>query len=224
MKGLWISYSPDELEWIKAHCAEHRRTTHAVFCSTFSRGDVSLSNFNALCKRNGWLTGRTGQFVKGAEPINKGVPCPPGKGGRHPNARKSQFKKGNVPHNTNYLGHERVSKDGYVEISIDETDPHTGYERRYVLKHRHLWEKANGAIPEGHFLKCLDGNRLNTDPSNWEALPRAAQVYLGGFRGIDYEAAEPEVRPAIIAVAKLKHAAKKVKRSPRPETSTREGA
>ena len=32
--------------------------------------------------------------------------------------RGSRFKKGNVPHNTNYDGHERITKDGYIEIRI----------------------------------------------------------------------------------------------------------
>lgn len=211
MKGTWIAYSSDELAWIEANKSRIRTEAHAEFCSNFGRNDITLINYAALCKRNGWLTGRTGRIEPGAIPPNKGVRCPEGKGGRHPNARKTQFKKGGLPHNTNYLGHERVSKDGYVEISIDETNPHTGFERRYVLKHRHLWESENGPVPDGMFLKCLDTNRQNTDPSNWELLPRAAQVYIGARFGIDYEAAEPEVRPAIIAVAKLKHAAKTAK-------------
>jgi hypothetical protein len=211
MKGHWISYSADELAWLEANRLLAIADYHSQFVAAFARIDVSASNLHSLRKRKGWKTGRTGQFAKGAAPINKGVPCLPGKGGRHPNARKTQFKKGALPHNTNYLGHERVSKDGYVEISVDERNPHTGFERRYVLKHRYLWEKANGSVPEGMFLKCLNGNRLNTDPTNWELLPRAAQVYLGGFRGIDYEAASPEVRPAIIALAKLKHASKKAR-------------
>ncbi|WP_201271494.1 HNH endonuclease signature motif containing protein [Sinorhizobium medicae] len=149
------------------------------------------------------MTGRTGNFETGSLPHNKGKKMP-----YHPNSARTRFKKGQLPHNTKYLGHERVSKDGYVEISVDEENPHTGFERRYVLKHRHLWEKQNGPVPDGMFLKCLDGNKQNTDPSNWELLPRATLPYLNGHRGFDYEAAEPEVRPAIIAVAKLRHAVK----------------
>lgn len=211
MKGTWIAYSADELAWIEANKSRIRTDAHAEFCSKFDRPDVTLTNYAALCKRNGWFTGRTGRIEPGAIPPNKGVRCPEGTGGRHPNARKSQFKSGQLPHNTNYLGHERVSKDGYVEISIDETNPHTGYERRYVLKHRYVWELKNGPVPDGMFLKCLDCNKENTDPSNWEPIPRATLPYLNGHRGFDYAASEPEVRPAIIAVAKLRHAAKVAK-------------
>ncbi|MGK9262585.1 HNH endonuclease [Sinorhizobium meliloti] len=211
MKGHWTKYSEEELDWLGANRLLPIADYHAAFCARFARHDVTAANLHALRKRKGWKTGRTGQFSKGQVPLNKGKPCPPGKGGRHPNARKTQFKKGQLPHNTNYLGHERVSKDGYVEVSIDETNPHTGFERRYVLKHVHEWEKANGPIPEGHCLKCLDSNRLNTDPSNWALIPRALLPHLGGRFGMDYDGAEPEVKPVIMSVAKLKHAVKQVR-------------
>jgi hypothetical protein len=206
MKGQQIHYTDGELLWIEALCMEPRAWLHAAFCATFNRTDVSLKNINGLCKRKGWLTGRTGCFPKGNVPANKGKKMP-----FNANNARTQFKKGQLPHNTKHLGHERITKDGYVEISIAETNPHTGFERRHVLKHRYLWEQQNGPVPEGMFLKCLDGNKRNTNPSNWEALPRTMQPYLGAFRGIDYEAAAPEVRPTIIAVAKLRHAAKSAK-------------
>ncbi len=212
MKGRWIIYSATEVAWLEANRLLPIAGYHEAFSREFGRVDVSAANLHALRKRKGWKTGRTGPFVKGQEPVNKGKPCPPGKSGRHPNARKTQFRKANTPHNTNYLGHERVSKDGYVEISIDERNPHTGYERRYVLKHRYVWEQKNGPVPDGMFLKCLDGNKQNTDPSNWELLPRATLPHLNGHHGFDYEAAEPEVRPSIIAVTKLKHTAKEANR------------
>ncbi|WP_260806888.1 HNH endonuclease signature motif containing protein [Sphingorhabdus sp. SMR4y] len=196
------------MQWIEARSKDARAEAHRKFCRKFGRDDVSLSNFNSLCKRKGWMTGRTGYFAKGTTPPNKGKKCPEGVGGRHPNARKTQFKKGHLPHNHNYLGHERVSKDGYVEVSIAETNPHTGFERRYVLKHRHEWEKANGPVPEGYALKCLDGDRLNTDPTNWKAVPRAVLALLNGGRhrtALAYDAAEPEVKPTVMALAELKH-------------------
>jgi len=211
VKGHSIPYSAEEMAWLEANRSMPISEYHAGFYAAFQRLDVSAVNLHALRKRKGWKTGRTGCFEKGQVPVNKGKPCPPGTGGRHPNARKTQFRKGNAPHNTNYLGHERVSKDGYVEISIDEQNPHTGFERRYVLKHRYLWERANGPVPDGMCLKCLDENKLNTDPSNWALIPRAVLPYLNGYRGFDYSAAEPEVRPAIMAVAKLRHATKAAK-------------
>lgn len=147
MKGRAIVYSDAELDFIRSVSQWHRDEAHTAFCQKFGRDDVSLKNFIGLCKRKGWLTGRTGQFVKGQASHNKGKKCPPGKGGNHPNARRTQFRKGNKPHNTQYLGHERIDpKDGYVYVSIDQPNPHTGYERRYVLKHVWMWEQINGPI------------------------------------------------------------------------------
>ena len=51
---------------------------------------------------------------------------------------------------------------------------------------------------------CLDGNRLNTDPSNWCAVPRGLLPFLNGHRGPNYDQAHPDVRPAILMLAKVK--------------------
>ncbi len=204
MKGCGIPYSEAELAWIEAHKAQPRAQLHARFCAKFGRTDVSRQNLKALCTRKGWATGRTGCFAPGQTPANKGKKMP-----FNANRARTQFKKGRLPHNTHYLGHERVSKDGYVEISIDERNPHTGYERRYVLKHRHLWEQANGPVPEGCCLKSRDGDKTNTDPANWKAIPRALMPSLVGGRWKkpidDYE---PELRPTVLAIAEAEHASR----------------
>jgi hypothetical protein len=196
-----IRYSAAELAWIKRKRTTPRRDAYRLFCEKFGRSDVSLENFTALCKRNGWLTGRTGRFDLGIVPWTKGKKLP-----YNENSARTQFKKGQCPHNTKYLGHERVQEDGYTLVSVDEKNPHTGYERRYVLKHKYLWEKVNGPVPDGMCLKCIDGNKFNMDPSNWELIPRGMLPLMNGFCGPDYQAAAPEVRPAIMALAKLRHA------------------
>lgn len=205
-KGAGIYYSVRELAWIKRHRALPRSQAYQQFCDKFKRTDVTVDNYKALCNRKKWWTGRTGQIEKGAVPWNEGKKMPPGKGGNHPNARKTQFKKGQLPRNAKYLGHERVTKDGYVEISIDDVNPHTGFERRYVLKHKYLWEQKNGKLPKGMCLKCLDDNRQNTTPDNWVAIPRGALPFLNGHRGHNYEEMPTELKPTVLALAKLKHA------------------
>lgn len=217
MKGRQIRYTVDELDFIRSVSTWARDKAHTAFSQKFARDDVSLQNFNALCKRKGWLTGRTGRIEKGAVPPNKGVPCPEGRGGRHPNARKTQFRKGGLPHNTRSLGYERIdAADGYVYVSIAETNPHTGYERRFVLKHLHLWEAANGKLPDGYCLKCLSDDRTNCDPSNWEAIPRALLPRLAGGnryrRTLAFDAASPELKPTVLAIAKIEHAARQLRR------------
>ena len=204
MKGRAIQYLPQELAWIEARKEMPRDEMHALFCAYWDRDDVSLKALNGLCKRKGWLTGRTGCFSKGITPHNKGKAMPD-----HVKAKvmATTFKPGNEPHNTRFLGHERLSKEGYVEVSVAEVNPHTGYGRRYVLKHRHQWEQINGPVPDDHVLKCLDGDKANTDPSNWEAIPRALLPRLAGVNvGIHYDSAPSELKPSILAVAKLDHA------------------
>lgn len=210
MKGRQIVYSGEELAFIESVSKWPRDQAHAVFCQRFRRDDVTLQNFHALCKRKGWFTGRTGCFVKGQEPPNKGKPCPPGTGGRHPNARKTQFQKGGrtgkAALNYQPIGTERVTEDGYRERKIHDGLP---MQSRWQLVQRLEWEAANGPIPEGWALKCLDGNRLNTDPSNWEAIPRGVLARLNGGRHkkrLAYDAAEPGLKPTVMAIAKLEHA------------------
>lgn len=201
MRGRAIPYSRQELRFIEARKEMPRRKLHAEFIKTFERTDVSLIALKALCKRKGWLTGRTGCFEKGSIPANKGKSMP-----YNPNSARTQFKKGHRPHNTKFAGHERISKDGYVEISIEETNPHTGFERRYVLKHRMMWEQVHGPIPEGMVLKCLDGDKTNTDPSNWKLIPVAMLPRLNGIHGREYDHAPAEIKPTIMAVVELEHA------------------
>lgn len=215
MRGRAISYSAAERAFVEANCRLRVDELHAAFVAAFARTDVSAANLNALRKREGWRTGRDGRFSNGNEPWSKG------RTGVAPEAfRRHQFRKGGLPHNTKYLGHERVSKDGYVEISVDEPNPHTGFERRYVLKHVWLWEQANGKLPAGMCLKCLDGDRANADPANWKAIPRAMLPRLGGRYGRNYDAAAPELKPAIMAVATLEHVVRVRTRGERPARPT----
>jgi hypothetical protein len=209
MKGRQIIYSARELAFIERNCTMTISHLHAAFVRKFRRDDISAVNLHALRKRKGWRTGRTGCFEKGIIPHNKGKPHP---AARHPNAARHHFKKGHLPHNTNYLGHERVSKDGYVEISIADTNPCTGFERRYVLKHRWLWEQKNGPMPDGTALKCK-GDKSDCDPSNWQLVPRALLPRLNGRFGRGYDEAPNELKPAIMAVVRIEHRIREKRRA-----------
>ena len=212
MKGRDIPYSADELAWLEKNHLMVISDYAAAFNAKFGR-DVAAKNLHALRKRKGWRTGRTGCFEKGETPHNKGKPCPPGKGGRHPNARRTQFKKGHGRTGVAVdlykpIGTERISKDGYIERKVNDGFP---LQARWRMVQRIRWEEANGPVPARHILKCLDGNRQNTDPSNWEAIPRGTLPFLNGHRGFDYESAAPELKPAILTLAKVKHARAKAR-------------
>ncbi|WP_062233097.1 HNH endonuclease [Aureimonas sp. N4] len=207
MKGRSVAYSLAEKAWLYDNRLLPISEYHAAFCATFRRDDVSAANIHAFRKRNGWKTGRTGQFAKGSEPHNKGVACPEGVGGRHPNARKTQFQQGNRTGraNDNYqpIGTERISKDGYRERKIHDGLP---MQSRWQLVQRINWEGTHGLIPDGYALKCLDGDRLNCDPANWAMVSRGVLSRLNGGRHktrLAYDAAPDELKPTVMALAKL---------------------
>lgn len=208
MKGRQIKYEPEELAWIEARKEWPRKDLHVAFCNFWQRADVSFDNFKALCTRKGWKTGRTGAFTPAHVPHNKGR-----KGYCAPGSEKGHFAKGNKPHTYRGPGHETICpKDGYVYMIVAETNPHTGADTRRVLKHKWIWEQANGPLPEGHALKCLDGDRTNTNPANWVAVPRAMLPRLAGAKGrMGYDTAAPELRPTLLAIARVEHAVREAK-------------
>lgn len=197
-----IAYSAAEMAWLEANRTMPLPEYHAAFCTVFERTDVAAANLHGLRKRKGWKTGRTGRFEKGNVPWTAGRKLP-----FNANSAATQFKKGQMPHNHVGAGHERIDpQDGYIIMIVDEENPWSGAATRPVHKHRWLWEQANGPVPEGYALKCLDGNKLNTDPDNWEAVPRAILPRLNGIFGRGYDKAPAEIKPTIMAVTKLEHA------------------
>lgn len=206
-RGKATRYTEAELAWIERHRTLPRAVAHRLFCEAFGRGDVNPANFNALCKRKGWLTGRTGRIEKGSEPWNTGKKMPPGKGGNHPNARKTQFtpgvRRGAATRLYKPIGTERLSKEGYLERKVHDGMP---LQARWRAVHLIRWEEVHGPVPEGMCLKCLDGDRRNTDPANWTAVSRGVLPFLNGHRGHSYEETPDGLKPAVLALARLKHA------------------
>lgn len=217
MKGRAIPYSAEEMAWLESNRRMVISAYHRVFVARFGRDDVSLINLHSLRKRKGWTTGRSGRFEKGATPHNQGRKCAPGTGGDHPNARRTQFKKGfrggRAAQNYQPIGTVRVTEDGYLERKVHDNLP---MQSRWQLVQRLEWEAANGPIPKGYALKCLDGNKRNTDPTNWEAIPRGVLARLNGGRfkqTLAFDQAAPELKPTVMAIAKLKHQAKEARKA-----------
>lgn len=203
-KGKAIPYSAEELAWIKARRAWPRDALLAIFCGEFNRDDVTLGALNGLCKRKGWFTGRDGKIVAGSIPHNKGKPHP-----ARGRSAETQFRKGER-RGVKPIGTERLAKDGYRERKIHNGMPP---QSRWRAIHLIEWEAINGPVPEGWCLKCL-GDKLDTNPVNWEAVPRALLPRLNGGRfktKLAYAEAAPELRPTILAIAKLEHRAREVR-------------
>lgn len=147
--------------------AEIREIMTAEFGDHF--GGKSIG---AALKRYGIKTGRTGRFEKG----NAGG----FRDEEHRRAfieagRATRFKRGQVngiaAKREQPIGSERISKDGYVEVKVDEglqSKPN----KNFRMKHHIVYEQAHGAIPEGCNVVFADGDRRNFDPSNLVAVPR----------------------------------------------------
>lgn len=78
---------------------------------------------------------------------------------------RTAFKDGHIPHNAYADGTELV-RDGRVYIKVPGI-------RRLQLKHRYVWEKHNGKIPEGYIIKFKDGDFMNCDIDNLYIMSRA---------------------------------------------------
>lgn len=114
------------------------------------------------------------QFQKGHIPFNKGKAldeyCSAEAIGK---IRKTQFRNGNKPHNEHQEGYECLRSDGYVYIKVASTGK-PQYMMR--LKHRVVWEAANGPVPKGFIIQFRDGDRSNCAIENLYIINRKDQL------------------------------------------------
>jgi len=124
---------------------------------------------------------RQTRFQKGITPHNKGKPHP-----TRGRAAETQFKPGQKPHGCNPLGHERLSKDGYLQRKLTDT----GVTRRdYVPVHHIIWREAGHDIPPGHALVFRDGNKQNIVLENLELVSRAQLMRRNSYHNYGPEIA-----------------------------------
>ena len=136
------------------------------------------------------MAGKNSRFNKGKIPHNKGKKMDPS---TYERVKPTMFQKGIVPHNTKYNGHERISKDGYVEVRIRKG--------KYALKHRVIWEQVNGKVPKNHILIFKDGNKQNITLENLELITLRENMLRNSISRFP-----PELISTIKAVHKLKKA------------------
>jgi len=109
--------------------------------------------------------GKNYQFNKGRVPYNYGQKM---SDILYEKIQKTMFKKGRKPHNTRKEGDESKSIDGYTYVKIADND--------WRLKHRVLWEKANGPIPDDHIVVFKDNNQLNFDINNLQLISKSENM------------------------------------------------
>ena len=105
------------------------------------------------------------QFKPGHQTWNKGTHFV--SGGR---SVETQFKPGQKPHTWNPIGHERKTKEGYLQRKVTDT----GITRSdYVLVHHLIWAEDGREIPKGFALIFKDGNKENITLENLDLINRA---------------------------------------------------
>lgn len=117
-------------------------------------------------------SGLKGYFSKGHVPVNKGT-----KGMFNVGGNKTSFKKGQMPHNWVPVGSERITKDGYIQIKIQEGKQQHNWRGKHIL----IWEKHNGPLPKGNAIIFGDGNNRNFDINNLLLVSRSQLLALNRY-------------------------------------------
>lgn len=153
------------------------------------------------CKSNHDIkSGIDCRLKKGNIPANKGK-----KGSMSPEQYKkcqaTMFKKGNIPPNRREIGSERVDKDGYILVKIQ--DGHLN--KNWVLKHRLIYEQIHGKIPENHKIVFADCNKRNFDPDNLILVSYAEELIMNQRKLIGKD---PDLTKTGVVIAKVLNKAK----------------
>jgi hypothetical protein len=102
------------------------------------------------------------QFKKGQPSHNKGKKMP---AELYEKVKGTMFKPGHKPGNTKKVGAIRIDHEGYTYVKLSDAN--------WVLKHRHVWEQVNGAVPANHVVIFKDNNMHNFDINNLQVISQA---------------------------------------------------
>lgn len=176
-KGKFRIYPPEIQQFINDHYKGAGHQTMADLLNKTYGSSYTKDQIKNYYARHKLDSGLTGQFVKGQEIWNKGTKGLTG-------ANKTSFKKGNKSYNCVPLGTERISKDGYIQVKIQDGHLQKNWRGKHIL----IWEKDNGPLPESHVIIFGDGNKRNFDINNLICVSRAQLVRLNQYRLIQKDA------------------------------------
>lgn len=151
---------------------------------------ISVSQIRSFRKNNKINCGRDTRFKKGTVPPNKGKKM---SAEQYAKCKGTMFKKGHSPQNYRPVGSQRITKDGYIEIKVK--DPGT-----WKLKHRVVWERHNGKIPDDKIVIFKDNNPLNCDIDNLMLISKGENVRVNAMGGGCYTG---QAKETAVAIARL---------------------
>lgn len=163
----WRKYTDEERKFFAEYVPGH---SHKEILEEFNRrfGGLELTQLKAYIKNNKLNTGRTGRFGKGHVPANKGEKMP---AAVYERCEQTMFKAGSRPHNHLEIGTEILNTKGYWQVKTAE-------QNAWTLKHRIIWERAHGRIPEGHIVIFADRDRNNFELDNLLLISRQQAVRM----------------------------------------------
>ena len=179
-------WTEEEKEYLKQITPGHYHKEIQKMMNEKFNLELTLGQIKGAVQRYKLNTGITGHFKKGYTPFNKGT-----KGLTR--ANRTSFKKGNKPKNYKPVGSERLTKNGYIQVKVQ--DPNT-----WKSKHIVIWEKENGPLPKGHAIIFADGNRENLDIDNLILVSRRQLLILNQHKLIQDNA---ELTKIGVNIAKL---------------------
>lgn len=178
-------YTAEEIQFLKEYAWGH---SWKEITDEFNRrfdAECTVVQIAGQLKRRGFKTGRTGRFGEGRGPCNKGKRMSPE---HYEKAKGTMFQKGNTPANTDPIGTEKMLRDGYIWIKVNNI-PKAKKQVNWKQKHRLIWEEAHGPIPEGHVVIFLDGDRTNIVLENLAMVQRKELTRLNQ-KGLIFDDAE----------------------------------
>lgn len=162
-----MKYEQEHIDFIKAHQGASAREMVELFTEHFNI-HVTKNQMKGVMYRNNISSGKTGRFEKGHKPHSKGQKMSKE---QYEKCKPTMFKKGHIPKNHREIGSERITKDGYIEVKIEDPDV-------WGLKHRLIYEEHYGEIPAGYSVIFGDGDKLNCDINNLILVSRSELLLM----------------------------------------------
>ena len=197
-------YTEEEHKFLKSFIPGHTYKEIVAEYNKRFEEPITESRVKAYMANHKINNGLTGRFRKGNIPYNKGKHTPTV--GR---TAETQYKKGNLPHNTKPIGYERITKDGYIEVKIKMRPSYPSNGDNFKAKHHIVWEEAHGPIPEGYIVTFLDQNKQNCALENLALISRAEHLQM---TRCDLRSEIPQITETGVLIARAKVMTKKLKR------------
>ena len=149
-------FTDEQVEFIKENVVGTLNQTLADLVNEKFNLSITARQMKTWKKNHGLSSELKGS--EGMDPPNKGT-----KGLYNVGGNQTSFKPGQRPKNYKPVGTERVDRDGYILVKVQDDGP---WHKRWRHKHKVLWEKEYGPIPPRHKLLFADQNKQNITLDN----------------------------------------------------------